>query len=207
MLRSQVLEESERLSDELEIAFSLPLLDSSDRKRVSALACSLSLEHANAVRLLLANALISSALVAHRAQYEAAVRAIWACYAASLVHIEKLSADLSIDAEQSAKNLPSTHEMMVALEAKAPAVAFQILSNFKSHSWGALNSFAHAGIHPLKRHEQGYPVILVERVQMNANAMSIVAAMQAAVLTGSQPLVHEVAKLQMKYQAFLPPRI
>jgi len=97
--------------------------------------------------------------------------------------------------------------MMLALEPKAPAITFQILSNFKSHSWDALNSFAHAGIHPLKRHEQGYPVVLIEQVQLNVNAIAIVAAMQAAVLTGSQPLVHEVSKLQVKYQAFLPPRL
>ncbi|MGH8619456.1 MAG: DUF6988 family protein [Burkholderiales bacterium] len=205
MLRSQVFEASERLRDELEIAFSMPPFDASDRKRVSVLACSLSLEHADAVRLLLANTLVPSALVAHRAQYEAAVRAVWAFYAASPTHIDKLSADLTLDAEQSAKNLPTTHEMMVALGPKAPAPAFQVLSNFRSNSWGALNSFAHAGIHPLKRHEQGYPPVLLEQVQRNANAVALVAAMQAAVLTGSQPLVHEIGQFQKKYQDVLPP--
>jgi hypothetical protein len=205
MLRSQVFEASEQLSDELEIAFSLPPFDASDRKRVSVVACSLSLEHGDAVRLLLASTLVPSALVAHRAQYEAAVRAVWAFYAASPTHIEKLSADLTLDAEQSAKNLPTTHEMMVALGPKAPAAAFQALSNFKSNSWGVLNSFAHAGIHPLKRHEQGYPLVLLEQIQKNANAIAIVAAMQAAVLTGSQPLVQEIGKFQRTYNDVLPP--
>jgi len=207
MLSATVLDASERLRDELEIAFAEPLFDNSARKRMSVLACSLSLEHAEAVRLLLASSLVPSALVAHRAQYEAAVRAVWALYAASEVHIEKLSADLSIDAERSAKNLPMTSEMMNLLESKAPSVAFQVLNNFKNNSWGALNSYVHAGIHPLKRHEQGYPVLLIEQVQKNSNAIAIVAAMQAAVLTGRQPLVHEVGKLQIKYQNVLPPRI
>ena len=207
MLRAEVLDASERLSDDLEVAFSAPPYDSSDRKRVSLLACSLSLEHADAVRLLLASTLVPSALVAHRAQYEAAVRGVWAFYAASDAHIDKLTGELSIDAEKAAKNLPLTSEMMNSLVSKAPAVAYQALSNFKDNSWSALNSFVHAGIHPLKRHEHGFPVLLIEQTQKNANAIAIVAAMQAAVLTGRQPLVHEIGKFQIKYQDVLPPRL
>lgn len=165
------------MRDELEVAFSLPLYEPSDRKRVSHLACSLSLEHADAVRLLLANTLVSSALVAHRAQYEAAVRAVWGFYAATAEHIAKLAANLTLDAEQSAKNLPTTHEMIRSLAQTAPAVAYQVLSNFKESSWGALNSYVHAGIHPLNRHEKGYPVSLIETVQKHANALALVAAM------------------------------
>jgi len=207
MLRDEVLDASERLSNDLEVAFSVPPYDSSDRKRVSLLACSLSLEHADAVRLLLASTLIPSALVAHRAQYEAAVRGVWAFYAASDGHIDKLASELTVDAEKSAKNLPSTSEMMISLGSKAPAVAYQVLSNFKDHSWNALNSFAHAGIHPLKRHEHGFPPLLIEQTQKNANAIAIVSAMQAAVLTGRQPLVHKIGTFQIKYQDVLPPRL
>jgi hypothetical protein len=198
------MEASERMNDELAVAFSLPLYEPSDRKRVSQLACSVSLEHADAVRLLLGNTLVSSALVAHRAQYEAAVRAVWAFYAATTEHIAKLTADLTLDAEQSAKNLPTTNDMIRSLAQTGPAVAYQVLSNFKESSWGALNSYVHAGIHPLKRHAKGYPVSLIETVQKHANAIAVVAAMQAAVLTGNQPLVHEIGLFQHKYQSILP---
>jgi hypothetical protein len=204
MPRAELMEASKRMSDELEVAFSLPLYEPSDRKRVSHLASSLSLEHADAVRLLLTNTLVSSALVAHRAQYEAAVRAVWAFSAATAEQIAKLTADLTLDAEQSAKNLPTTNEMIRSLAQTGPAVAYQVLSNFKESSWGALNSYVHAGIHPLKRHAKGYPVSLIETVQKHANALAVVAAMQAAVLTGSQPLVHEIGLFQLKYQSILP---
>ena len=45
--------------------------------------------------------------------------------------------------------------MIRALAKTAPAVAYQVLSSFKESSWGALNSYVHAGIHPLKRHSKG----------------------------------------------------
>jgi hypothetical protein len=204
MPEAELMDASKRMGDELNVAFSLPLYEPSDRKCVSHWASSLSLEHASAVRLLLANTLVSSALVAHRAQYEAAVRAVWAFYAATAEHIEKLTADLTLDAEQSAKNLPTTNEMIRSLAKTAPPVAYQVLLSFKESSWGALNSYAHAGIHPLRRHSKGYPVSLIEIVQKHANAIAIVAGMQAAILTGSQPLVHEIGLFQLKYKSILP---
>src|SRR6185369_2871796 len=100
------------------------------------------------------------------------------------------------ESEQHAKNLPSVAEMMGALSTKAPPPAYQALANFKESSWKALNSFVHAGIHPLQRQDAGYPVQLVEQILRNCNGLAVVTGMQAAVLTGSQQLVREVGALQ-----------
>ena len=181
-----------------------PLYDDSQRMRVSHLASSVALEHGTACRSLLAVGLVPSGLVVHRAQYEATVRAVWTLYAASELHIGKLGATLAIEAEQGAKNLPLVAEMMAALATKAPAPAYQALANFKENSWRALNSFAHAGIHPLHRQESGYPVQLAEQTLRNCNGLAVVAGMQAAVLTGRQHLVTQVGALQKTHRQCLP---
>jgi hypothetical protein len=204
MIDTRIFEMSDDLAAKLAAVFLVPLQDSSNRLRSSSLACSISLEHANGVRLLVAEGLFTSALVVHRAQYEAAVRAVWILHSASDAHIEKLSSALTPEAEQGAKNLPLVNDMVASLPGKAPAVAYQVLSNFKSSSCAALNSYVHAGIHPLKRHDAGYPTKLIEQVVKNSNGLAIVAGMQAAVLTGHQRLVHEVGKLQMEFKEYLP---
>jgi len=128
-------------------------------------------------------------------------------YAATDNHVAKLTAELSLEAEQAAKNLPSTNEMIQALGAKAPPAALQPLRDFKQYSWSALNSYVHSGIHALKRQETGYPVQLLEQCLKQSNAIAIVASMQAAILTGNQQLVKQVGALQQKYQYCLPPAL
>ena len=93
---------------------------------------------------------------------------------------------------------------MVALSTKAPYPAYQALANFKENSWKALNSFVHAGIHPIQRQESGYPVQLVEQILRNCNGLAVVVGMQAAVLTGSQRLVKQVGAMQTTHAKCLP---
>lgn len=195
---------TEDLAERLAAVLTVPAYDDSPRIRVSHLASSVALEHGNACRTLLAVGMVPSGLVVHRAQYEAAVRAVWAFYAASEVHVGKLAATLAVEAEQEAKNLPLVAEMMVALSVKAPPPAYQALANFKENSWKALNSFVHAGIHPLQRQESGYPVQLIEQFLRNCNGLAVVAGMQAAMLTGNQQLVRQVRALQTSHGQCLP---
>lgn len=201
-----IFDQSERLASELVSVLSVPGYDSSPRNQISYLASSLSLEHWHATRALLREGLLPSGLVVLRAQYEALVRAVWALYAATESHIDKLATSLTTDSEQAAKNLPQIADMLGALSTKAPPQPIQALTQFKNTSWKALNSYAHAGIHPLHRHEQGYPIPLVEQVTRNSNGLAVVAGMQAAVLSGSQALVLEVGTLQHKHASCLPPR-
>jgi hypothetical protein len=204
MLNEQLLHDSDDLASSLAEVLLAPKYDASTRIRVSHLACSVSLEHSHAARLLLAQSLVPSGLVVLRAQYEALVRAVWTLYAASDAHVEKLSATLDVEAEQAAKNLPLVQDMMTALSTKAPPQALHVLANFKDSSWKALNSYAHAGIHPIQRYEAGHPLELVEQVLKNSNGLAVVAGMQAAVLTGNQELVRRVGLLQASHHACLP---
>jgi hypothetical protein len=173
--------------------------------KVSDVACSLSLEHWHAVRALLRTTLLPSALVVHRAQFEAVARSVWVTYAASDEHISKLTATLSLESEQAAKNIPQLADMMQALSNTAPPRAYDALFRFKNNSWKPLNSYAHAGIHPLRRHQEGYPLSLLRDVLRNANGVGVMSCMQAVVLSGQQPLQRTLLEIAAKHQACLPP--
>jgi hypothetical protein len=185
----------------------VPLYDQSVRLVTSDVACSISLEHWTATIELLQSGLLPSAVIVHRAQFEALLRSIWLLYAASEDQVNKLATDLNQETEQAAKNLPMAAEMMAVLETKAPPPAYSALARFKDNSWKALNSYAHAGIHPLRRHADGYPSLLLEGVAKNANGLAVVAAMQASVLSGVQPIQRRILDLAAKFPDCMPPPI
>lgn len=199
-----LFDKSEEFAEQLYSLIDLPLFDSSSRLSLSSTSCSISLEHWTACRNLLSLGVLPSAVVIHRAQFEALLRAIWVLYAASEEHLGKLHTTLSIESEQGAKNLPQTAEMMSILEKKAPRNAYDALIRFKDNSWKALNSYAHAGIHPLKRHAEGYPLILMENILRNANGLAVMSAMHTAVLIGMQPLQKNILILASHYPNCMP---
>lgn len=200
-----IFEETEKLATQLLEIIDLPLFDNSTRIAVSDVASSMSLEHWAATLRLLQAGLLPSAVVIHRSQFEALLRSIWALYAASEEQLSKLTAVLTVEAEQSAKNLPQVAEMMGAISKKAPTQAYEALNRFKENSWKALNSYAHAGIHPIRRHAEGYPVQLIESVAKNANGLAVVSAMQAVVLSGEQPLQRKILDLAAQFRDCMPP--
>jgi hypothetical protein len=190
-----IFDESDVLAEELMALIDAPLFDDSVRIRISDVACSLSLEHWASTRALLRSGLLPSAVVVHRAQFEALVRSIWLMYSASHDQMSKLTSTLSLESEQAGKNMSQVAEMMRDLARDAPSQAYDALNRFKDNSWKALNSYAHAGIHPIRRHRDGYPVQLLHDVLRNANGLAIVSCMQAVVLSGRdlQPAVLKLA--------------
>lgn len=205
MTSPSIFDESDDLAEELTTLIDVSLFDDSPRVRISDVACSLSLEHWASARELLRTGLLPSAIVVHRAQFEALVRSIWLLYAASEDHLSKLTTTLSLESEQAAKNMPQTAEMMQNLSTKAPPQAYDALSRFKENSWKALNSYAHAGIHPIRRHGDGYPVQLINDALRNANGLAIVSCMQAVVLSGQQPLQRKLLAAATKRPSCMPP--
>lgn len=197
--------ETERLATDLAPFLMMPLYDEDPRTVVSAIACSIAMEHWSATVALLQAGLLPSAAVVHRSQFEALLRSVWALYAASDEHLLKLAEPLTLETEQGAKNLPQTADMMSAVGRKGPAAAYDALNRFKDNSWKALNSYAHAGIHPIKRHAEGYPPKLIADLVRNANGLAVLGAMQAVVLSGLQPLQKEVLAIAKRYPNSMPP--
>lgn len=204
MKNSSLFDKSEEFAKQLHALIELPLLDASPRLLLSGTSCSLAFEHWTGCRNLLQLGMLPSAVVIHRAQFEALLRAIWVLYAASEEQLVKLDTPLSIETEQGAKNLPQAADMMNVLEKTAPRNAYDALNRFKEQSWKALNSYAHAGIHPLKRHAEGYPLTLIDNILRNANGLAVMSAMHAAVLSGIQPMQKDILILASHYPSCMP---
>lgn len=195
----ELIGKSHELAVELERCVARPAHDDSERLQISQVLCSLSFEHAHAARLLAGNGFLPSALAVHRTQFETLLRSMWVLYAANENHLAKLGADLSEDAEQAARGIPLAVEMMNELAKKAPANAYKPIDDFKKGGWATLNSYVHAGIHPIKRHRDGYPIALLESVVRNINGLTVVSAMQAAALTGEIGLQRDVIAIGERY--------
>lgn len=199
-----IFEDTDKFSGQLLNLINLPLFDDSQRFLLSHVACSISLEHWAAILNLLKSGMLPSAAIIHRAQLEALLRSIWILHSASEDQLSRLANDLTIESEQNARNLPQAAEMMFAIEKTAPPQAYEALNRFKINSWKALNSYVHAGIHPMRRHAGGYPILLIESILKNANWLAVLAAMQAAVLSGIQPLQSEILAVAARYPHCIP---
>ena len=196
MQLTATFDESDALCEELLALIDLPLADESPSVVASDAACSLSLEHWHGVRALLRAGFYPSALVAHRAQYECLVLSVWLAYSASENQVSKLTVPLSLSSEPAAKSLPQVADMLEAIGRTGPRQAYEALSRFRQTSWNALNSYVHAGIHPLHRHHRGFPDEVLLGTVRNANGLGVVSCMQAVAISGQlslQPTLLQVA--------------
>lgn len=204
----RIYERSAALARDLfEITHLLHLANDGPRLSASAVAVSLAHEHWDAMRPLLAAGMLPSAVVIHRAQFEATLRSIWLAHSASDDDVAKVNADLNAESEQSAKNMPSVAAMMEALGGKAPPQAIEALTRFKNNSWRALTSYAHAGIHAINRHRDGYPAGLFENLLRNANGLGVLGHFQIVAICGRQPLQRDILAITERFTECLPERI
>lgn len=201
-----LVERSHELAAALVDCVSYETYDDSPRIVLSDVLTSLAFEHAHSARVLLQIGVLPSALVVHRSQFETALRSLWVLYAATDELVDKLSAELTTETELATKNIPLAAEMLKQLAVKAPANAYNPLNEFKTYSWGALNSYVHAGIHPIRRHAEGYPLGLLANVMKNINGLTVSSAMQAAILTGVPNLQREVLAVADRYPDCLTPK-
>lgn len=181
-------------------------LESSKRAEASFDICGLSLEHGAGLRCLISfgNAVSATSLL--RLQYEALVRGIWLWHAANDLQIEKICRPLTVDSEQAAKGLPGLDDMLKKLAdtPTVPPVAIAQLLHFRDVQGKALNSYIHGGIHPLRRHAEGFPLPLVIQVLKSSNALATMAAMMMAILTGSPEVTDAMRQTQIRFRDCLP---
>lgn len=171
-----------------------PLYDSSDRIRVSRIMCSVSLEHAESLKILLATRNFTSALGLLRLQFESLVRGMWVLYAASDAEVSKLTAELNKENQERANKLPMLSVMISKLEKKAPKNAIDPILEFKEYSWKPLSSYIHGGLHAVDRHSKGYPIALLEQALKASNGVNGLVAVFGSILTGQAHLTQEVYK-------------
>ena len=184
-----------------------PPYKDSDRVRVSRIMCSVSFEHAESIKILLATHNFTSSLGLLRLQYEALVRSIWIYYAASDVIVKNLVSELTTDTARKASNhLPMLNEMLHKMEGKAPKNALDPLLEFKEYSWKPLSSYVHGGIHAIDRHSKGYPLDLLIQTLKASNGVNGMAGYFLAILTGNPELAKNIHNTfhESKFKNCLP---
>ncbi|ABE43851.1 hypothetical protein Bpro_1920 [Polaromonas sp. JS666] len=205
------LERTVRRSVELEQAVwailrpeSYQVFDDSDRIAASFNACEVAIQHGQALRALMSEGFHTTAASVMRLQFEVLVRAMWLLYAADEVEIAKIHAPLTQEAEHAASKLPMVSAMIKALDGRAPPPAFQMVDQFKTTMLGALNSFVHGGIHPLKRHQTGYPEQIMDQILRSSNGLFTMTAMMLAILSGDESVSRPMRTIQPAFADCLP---
>jgi hypothetical protein len=156
--------------------------------------CSISLEHAQSLKILIAARNITSAICLLRVQFESLVRGMWVLYAASDIAVSKLTAELTEENQKQADNLPMLSEMIKKLEEKAPKNAVDPLLEFKEYSWKPLCGYVHGGLHAVDRHSKGYPFKILEQTLQASNGVNGLVVVLSSMLTGKPELTKEVYK-------------
>jgi len=167
-------------------------------------ACTISIQHAQMLRVAFLGAAPVSATALLRLQFEALLRGAWLCHAATPEQVERLTRTLDVEAEQAAKRLPGPQEMLAAVEKKAPLGLSAPLAEFNLYHRHALNSFVHSGIHALHRTSDGFPLELALKIMTFSNALSHMAYRMLASLLGSQALLDAVTSLYRDFPDCLP---
>jgi len=214
MIIQQILRRSDELDDTI-----IQLLDldnypvygeGAPRMHLSVTAASLSMEHARALRNLVAGGFVSSAVPIMRLQYEATTRSVWLLFAAKDEHVALVAAPLTQASDEAARRLPLARDMIKQLQnasthtptAAAPAAMLGRFDDMQRH---ALNSFVHAGIHALRRHQDGFPERLVQQLIECSNGLVTISAMMLAILTGDKLLMTRMNRVHVGFEDCLTP--
>lgn len=183
------------------------LADDSPRVRFSAVGANLATEHWLAMTTLMESRRFASAIALIRLQYESLLRSVWCLHCAVDDQIETLSTAMSEQSQESAKRWPTATAMLEAIGTLRQTTALHAsLCEFKDGSWTALNSFIHAGLHPLVRQAEGYPYELLLQTMRISNGLGLLTAMQKAVLTDRRDLQKIVLTRCESFTDCLPPR-
>ncbi|MBH3456755.1 hypothetical protein I5Q41_18915 [Pseudomonas monteilii] len=174
------------------------------RHEIALVACGMALEHALSLRLLVRAGYYTSALSMVRLQYEALTRSVWLLYAATDQQVGTLGSPLTLEAEHAAKKMPMFAAMLNQIVEKAPERASSMLLNFKEVNYHAMNSFVHSGLHPLRRHAEGYPAVLVQDVLRNSNGLNIMTLQMGVILSGDPRFHGAIKTVQDEFKQILP---
>lgn len=204
---SQLLNSSDALYVDIEEMLSSSSTDQANVRGLAALALTqTAFEHGIALRGLLGSGLATSGIALLRLQFEALLRAVWCLHAATDGQVERLTAPLTPEGEQGAKNLPSTQKMIESLEKLGPRGSGPMFRRFHDRLSHGLNSFVHAGIHPVHRQFSPYPDRLLCDVVKNSNAVAMLGVIvMAELVDDGSPLVAALRGLHERYADTLPP--
>ncbi|MEN5171584.1 hypothetical protein ABE427_02455 [Acinetobacter higginsii] len=162
----------------------------------------LSVEHSEGLRYLFRTKCHASAFALFRLQYEALVKAFWVMFIAEDEKIDSIAGDLTKERVIQNKNtFPSIAKMLESLSNSNSPIKNEILAliELKEHSWDAMNSFVHSGLHAVRRNISGYPIELIIQVIKQSNNLLYVSAYLLAILKGSSFATKAIIKAGNEY--------
>lgn len=176
------------------------------RGSVAMDALMVSAQHGQALRVLLAEDLGVSAMGILRMQYEAVLRAVWALFAGSVPDLAKLAAPLTPGTAKAAKSIGMPADLLGAIDkSDAPADLKRSLHEFRSSSWEVLNSYIHAGIHPLRRHDVQHEHELSVALRMSNGLAFVTCGLM--VIVGQRPKRQaDINIVGLSFADCMPPR-
>lgn len=201
----EMISGSERLHSDLMDLVSNIQVGREVRGDITAVLCTLSVEHAHSMLYLISNGMPSSALALVRVQYEALIRAFWTFFAAPETLILKFITPLEPDATKEPDLFPTITVMLAAIRDKAPPNAVRALSEFKNAGWGAMNSYTHGSLRPIIGCRNGYPPELLSQVIQIANGAALFACMLIAQASNVGDTLLSIASLGQTHARVLPP--
>lgn len=163
-------------------------------------------QHGQAIRLLLSSDLQVSAMGLLRLQYEAVLRAAWACYAASERDVAALAAPLTPSTAKAANSIGLPAHLLESIEAcGAPADLKRMLREIRTSSWGFMNSYVHAALHPLRRHDAHPEHELVTALRISNGMGAVTCALMVLVMQRPH-LQNDINVVCIGFPECMPPR-
>jgi hypothetical protein len=165
-------------------------ISSEERIRLVAGCLDTALEHHKAVLLLVARSLFGSAFALVRLLFEAYIKGIWLHRCASDSDIQLFKA------EKLDKNFGAFIEDIEKIEGFEEG----ILSDTKTKSWKAMNSYTHSGFMQVVRRntastiEPNYTEDEILEALNFANAIGLLSALEISYLSGSKQLASSILK-------------
>lgn len=186
----------------------LAALQSSSQLRVETCLnyCTLSVDYAMSLRILMASEHPTPATGLMRFQFESLVKGFWFYYNADDELIAKLNTALASDSRSVEKKLPALRDMLKQLEAnlEMPRAALARLRTCEQTSLDALHSYAHGGIHAFSRHKTGFPEQLALQIIQSSNALCSIAGMFMALMSEDEQRVLRLLTIYDRFSICFP---
>jgi hypothetical protein len=137
-------------------------------------------------------------------QYEALVRGAGWLFSADDDAVALAHEPLAEYSDAGGRKWLGAPVMLHALQGKAPTGLTAPLRQFHTVAGTGLNSYAHAGIHPLQRRLEGFAEALARQTLQNSNGLLHLAYRLLAPLTGSLDALIAATQLWKRRRACLP---
>jgi hypothetical protein len=176
------------------------------RVSVAVDALGLSLQHGDAIRMLLEAGLGPTALGVLRMQYESLTRAVWVIFAAPESSISKLAAPLTLATLKAAKNLGLPQNLLEEIEASnAPPDLKRSLREVRTSSWDVMNSTIHAALYALRRSEVA-PIQDMLTTLRSANGFTLMSLALLTILSGAPSRQRDMNVVAVSFSDCMPSR-